>query len=102
MPRARMKIEDDDEVEAEVEERGEDDRGRDHQPRELSLADHPLLGDDRGDRVRRRFLEEGEEDDPEQQQDRIFGSLSLPTLKTWVKTKSRTANSISGRTRDQT
>ena len=50
---------------------GEDGRERDHQPRELGLADDPLLGDDRGDRVGGRFLEEGEEDDAEQQHHRV-------------------------------
>ncbi len=67
--------EDDDQVESEVEGTGENRRQRDHQPRELGLADHPLLGDDRGDRVRRRFLEEGEEDDPQQQHHRVVLDL---------------------------
>ena len=41
--------EDDDQVEPEVEGAGHHRRERDHQARELGLADHPLLGDDRGD-----------------------------------------------------
>ncbi len=49
----------------------------------------------------RRFLEEGEEDDAEQQHDRVVSAPSLPMRKTLVKTKSRTPNSISGRISDQ-
>ena len=67
-PKAKMKTKTMTRLRPRLKSAGEVDRERDHQPRELGLADDPLLGGDRGDRVLRRFLEEGEEDDPEQQE----------------------------------
>ncbi len=74
-PKARMKMKTTIRLRPRLNAAGEDDGERDHQARELGLADDALLGHDRGDRVLRRFLEEGEEDDAEQQQDRVVLDL---------------------------
>ena len=47
-PQARMKTNTTTRFSAEVEEAREHDRERDHEARELRLADDPLLADDRG------------------------------------------------------
>ena len=74
-PKARMKMKTTTRLRPRLKSAGEHDRERDHQARELRLADDPLLGHDRGHRGRRRLLEEAEEDDVEQQQDRIVGDV---------------------------
>ena len=88
-----------DEVECQVEERGQYDGERDHQPRELRLADHRLLAHERPDRNRGRLGEESEEDEVEQQQDRIVRHVRSDP-EHLLKTASRTPKSMSGRASD--
>ena len=59
-----------DQVEREVHQRGQDDRHRHGQPRELDLAHQVLAVHQRGDGAAAGFAEEAEEHDPEQQRGR--------------------------------
>ena len=61
----------DDQVQPQVEEARDHDGQRDHEARELRLADDRLLAHDRADGRRARLLEEAEQDDVHQQQHRI-------------------------------
>src|SRR5262249_5837513 len=60
-----------DQVQPEVEERGQHGGERDGQPRELDLAHEVLALDERADRPARGLREEAEEDDAQQQRDRV-------------------------------
>ena len=56
-----------DQVQTEVEHREQHDRERDHQPRELDLADQHLVVDDASHRTHRRLGEEREQHDRAEQ-----------------------------------
>ena len=100
-PKARRKIEHDDQVDAEVEETRNHHRQRDHQAGELRLSDDPLLVHDRQDGGPVASEKNPKRTTFEQQQHRIVRHAGAEP-KIFVKTKSRTANRSSGRSSDQT